>query len=110
LASIDRSSIASFPGVIGVVQLPGGVAVVAPTYWQAKTAVDALRVTWDEGTLAQLSSDTIMEQYRQAMSGQDWVLVREIGNPNAIQHSYPNVRLAGTTEQTATTPERAVVN
>jgi isoquinoline 1-oxidoreductase beta subunit len=107
LASIDGSSIAGFPAVIGVVEVPGGVAVVAPTYWQAKTALDALRVTWDDGLLAQLSTDEIMEQYRQAMAGQDWVLVREVGNPDAIQHSYPNVRLAGMPEKSENAPSPA---
>lgn len=104
LASIDRSSVAGFPAVIDVVEVPGGVAVVAPTYWQAKTALDALKVTWNDGPLAQLSTDEIMEQYRQAMAGQDWVLVREVGNPDAIQHSYPNVRLAGTPEKSENAP------
>jgi isoquinoline 1-oxidoreductase beta subunit len=107
LASIDRSSIAGFPAVIDVVEVPGGVAVVSLTYWQAKTALDALRVTWDQGALAELSTDEIMEQYRQAMAGQDWVLVREVGNPDAIQHSYPNVRLAGTPEKSESTPSPA---
>src|SRR5215471_51830 len=99
LVSIDRSSVAGFSGVIDVVAVPGGVAVVAPRYWQAKTALDALRVAWDDGSLAHLSTDTIMEQYRQAMSGQDWVLVREVGNPDSIQHSYANVRLAAAPEK-----------
>jgi len=98
LASADRSSVAGFPGVIDVVAVPGGIAVVAPTYWQAKRALDALRVTWDEGSLARMSTDTIMEQYKQVMAGQDWVLVREAGDPDAIHHTYPNVRLAGTPE------------
>src|SRR5438874_3396003 len=56
LACIDRTSVAGFPGVIDVVPVPAGIAVVAPTYWQAKTALDAVRVTWDEGALAQRST------------------------------------------------------
>jgi isoquinoline 1-oxidoreductase beta subunit len=103
LLSIDRSSIAGFPGVIDVVEAPGAVIVVAATYWEAKTALDALRVTWDESASATLDSDTINEQYSQAMTGQDWVLVREVGNPDAIQHSYPNVRIS-------TAPEEKVEN
>jgi isoquinoline 1-oxidoreductase beta subunit len=95
LKSFDRSSVAGFPGVIDVVPVPSGVAVVASTYWQAKKALDALRVTWDEGPDAGFTMPTILEQYREALSGQDWVLVREVGNPDAIPHAYPTKRLQG---------------
>ena len=106
LASIDHSSIEGMAGVIGVIEVPFGVAVIAPHYWQAKRALDRLRVTWNEGAQSELSSDTILEQYRQAMSGQEWVLVREVGNPDAIHHSYPNLRLSATPEARDQNPER----
>jgi isoquinoline 1-oxidoreductase beta subunit len=99
LKSFDRSSVDGFPGLLDVVAVPGGVATVATTYWQARVALDALQVVWEDGTEALLNTPTIAEQYRQAMAGQDWVLVREVGNPDAIQHSYANVRIAGTTEK-----------
>ena len=35
-------------GVRGVVRLPDAVAVVADSWWRAKRAADALRVTWDD--------------------------------------------------------------
>jgi isoquinoline 1-oxidoreductase beta subunit len=95
LKSLDRSSVAGFPGVIDVVPVPNGVVVLAPTYWQAKKALDALRVIWDEGPQAGLNTANILEQYREAMAGQNWFLVKEVGNPDAIQHSYPNMRLPG---------------
>ena len=37
------------------------VAVVADRWWQAKTALDALPATWDEGPNAKVSSATIAE-------------------------------------------------
>ena len=105
LESFDRSSVSRFPGLLDVVAVPGGVVTVAATYWQAKVALDALRIAWEEGAEAQLNTPAIAEQYRQAMAGQDWVLVREVGNPGAIQHSYANVRLAGTTEKVVGAPD-----
>jgi isoquinoline 1-oxidoreductase beta subunit len=100
LASIDRSSVVGLPGFVDVVAVPGGAVVVGTTYWQARNALNALRVSWDDGDGARFSTDTIMEQYRQAMAGQDWLLVREVGDPDMIQHSYPNVRLAAAPDKT----------
>ena len=108
LASFDRSSVEGLPGFVDVVAVPGGVVVVGTTYWQARTALNALRVTWDDGDGVSFSTDTIMEQYRQAMAGQDWLLVREVGNADMIQHSYPNVRIAAAPDKAEKAPARAV--
>jgi isoquinoline 1-oxidoreductase beta subunit len=48
VASFDRSSIAGFPGIIDIVKIPNGIAVVAKTYWQAKSALDALNLTFNK--------------------------------------------------------------
>ena len=42
--------------------LLGGVAIVADTWWAARTARQQLRVTWDEGEAAGLSSDGFARQ------------------------------------------------
>jgi isoquinoline 1-oxidoreductase beta subunit len=50
------------PGVRHVVPVgDSAVAVVADTWWQAKTALDALPIVWDEGPNAAVSSATIAE-------------------------------------------------
>ncbi|MEO6281024.1 molybdopterin cofactor-binding domain-containing protein [Roseateles sp.] len=57
LKSFDASEIEKRPGVKKVVQVGDtAVAVVADTWWRAKTALDALTVVWDEGPHAKLSS------------------------------------------------------
>ena len=55
--SFDPSAAMAVPGVVKVVQVPRGVAVVAKNFWAAKRARDALVVTWGrlEGGEAQLS-------------------------------------------------------
>ena len=58
--SFEAAKVSGMPGVRHV--LPVGdsaVAVVADTWWQAKTALDALPIVWDEGQNAQVSSATI---------------------------------------------------
>lgn len=50
VASFDAAKIQSMPGVRHVVAVGDkAVAVVAETWWQAKLALDALPINWDEG-------------------------------------------------------------
>ncbi|WP_029078188.1 xanthine dehydrogenase family protein molybdopterin-binding subunit [Bradyrhizobium sp. th.b2] len=58
--SFDEAKIAGMKGVKKVVPVgDSAVAVVADTWWHAKTALDALPVVWDEGPNAKVSSETI---------------------------------------------------
>jgi isoquinoline 1-oxidoreductase subunit beta len=66
--SYEATKVASMPGVKQVVQVgDSAVAVVAETWWQAKTALDALPIAWDEGENAKVSSDTIAEMLREGL-------------------------------------------
>lgn len=57
LKSFDAAAIESRPGVKKVVKVGDtAVAVVADTWWRAKTALDALPIVWDEGPHAKLGS------------------------------------------------------
>ena len=58
--SFDEGKIADMKGVKKVVKVGDtAVAVVADTWWHAKTALDALPIIWDEGENAKVSSATI---------------------------------------------------
>jgi len=60
ISSVDDSKTAKMPGVRKVVRVKDtAIAVVADTWWQAKNALDALTVTWDEGENAKVSSASI---------------------------------------------------
>src|SRR5690606_25177155 len=51
------------PGVLKVLQVPSGVAVVAEHFWAAKQGRDALQVDWDLGPNAALDSDALRKQF-----------------------------------------------
>ncbi|MBI2224504.1 MAG: xanthine dehydrogenase family protein molybdopterin-binding subunit [Betaproteobacteria bacterium] len=60
--SFDASKVARMKGVKKVVQVGDtAVAVVADTWWRAKTALDALPIVWDEGENAKVSSASIAD-------------------------------------------------
>jgi len=62
--SFDGTAAMTVPGVVKVVQVPGGVAVVAKSFWAAKLGRDALKVEWDDSKAEKRSSATIMDEYR----------------------------------------------
>jgi isoquinoline 1-oxidoreductase subunit beta len=69
LGSFDFDAIRRRPGVIAAVPVEGlgvasGIAVVADTWWHAKTALDAMPVTWNPGPHASVSSSELINQYR----------------------------------------------
>jgi len=60
LKSYDEAKIAGMKGVKKVVKVGDtAVAVVADTWWHAKTALEALPIVWDEGENAKVSSESI---------------------------------------------------
>ncbi len=60
LVSFDEAKIAKMPGVKRAVKVDDvTVAVIADTWWRAKTALDALPIVWDEGPNANVTSAMI---------------------------------------------------
>ncbi len=64
--SFDASKAKAMPGVVDVVQIPDGVAVVANSYWRAVQARKALSVVWDEGAGAGISHTGMLDGIRKA--------------------------------------------
>jgi isoquinoline 1-oxidoreductase subunit beta len=63
--SFDAVKAKAVKGVVDVVQIPTGVAVLARDTWSAKKGRDALTVEWDESAAFKLGSDQIMDKYRE---------------------------------------------
>ena len=69
LVSFDASKISSRRGVKAVVRVDDhSVAVLADSFWRAKSAIEALPITWDFGANAKESSATIAERLREGLT------------------------------------------
>ncbi len=79
----DRTPAVSMPGVVDVVELPDGIAVVADTYWRARKALAATPIEFDPGPNAELETASLMSQYRNALDGNDFIRVKLSGQPPA---------------------------
>jgi isoquinoline 1-oxidoreductase beta subunit len=81
LKSYDESAVKSLQGVRQVVKVDDStVAVIADTWWQAKTALEKLPVVWDEGPNAKVSSATIDAFLKEGLDAKDAALGQKHGN------------------------------
>src|SRR3546814_1407396 len=69
LVSFDDSAARAVKGVVEVVQVPQGVAVLAKGFWAAKQGRDALQVEWDETTGETRGSAELMAAYKKLAEG-----------------------------------------
>jgi isoquinoline 1-oxidoreductase subunit beta len=79
VAKVDDSAAKKVPGVQKIVVLDDLVAVVGDHMWAAKKGLDALKIDWDGGPHAQLSSNDVWEQLR-AASEKDCLVARSDGD------------------------------
>ena len=86
LVSFDNAKIASMPGVKRAVKVNDTtVAVVADTWWHAKTALAALPVVWDEGVNATRTSAQIADHLKEGLTAKEAYAMRNEGDaPKAI--------------------------
>ena len=80
--SFDDRQARKIKGVVDVVQIPQGVAVLAKDTWSAKKGRDALRVTWDDSVAFKLGSDQILARYKE-LAKTPGKLARQLGNTGA---------------------------
>ena len=77
--SFDATAAKQVKGVKQVVQVTSGVAVVADSTWAALKGRRALKVEWDDGPLANLSSAQISKEYRELIK-QPGMEARKVGD------------------------------
>ncbi|WP_279357126.1 xanthine dehydrogenase family protein molybdopterin-binding subunit [Methylobacterium indicum] len=121
--SVDAAAVEKMPGVRKVVRVgDSAVAVVADTFWRAKTAVEALQIVWDEGLNAGVSSETIAAMLKDGLDAPEAFVGNKAGDAGAAlkgaakvveaTYAYPFQNHATMEPMNATarwTPERCEV-
>src|SRR5258708_35254168 len=80
LKSFDAAKVASMKGVKKVVQVEdNAVAVIADTWWNAKTALEALPVTWETSANDKVSSSSIAAFLKAGLDAEQAVVGHQAG-------------------------------
>lgn len=93
--SMDDSAVRTRPGVAAIVRLPplhggsGGVAVVAWDTWQAQRALEGLKIQWEPGAMAGVTSQSLLAALHGALAQGRGYTFREIGNVDAALSTAP---------------------
>jgi isoquinoline 1-oxidoreductase beta subunit len=84
IKSFDAAKVSGMPGVKKVAQIgDSAVAVIADTFWHAKTAIDALPIVWDGGENAKQSSATIAEFVKTGLAADEAYIGNKAGDAKA---------------------------
>jgi isoquinoline 1-oxidoreductase beta subunit len=80
VSSFDATKAKAVAGVVDVVQIPRGVAVVGRDMWSARKGREALSVTWDESGAEKRGTTQLMKEYRALARGKEAVTVAQSGD------------------------------
>jgi len=88
--SFNADKAKAVPGLRHIVKISSGVAVIADNYWAASKAAKVLLadVKWNEGSLANLTSDDIRKKYV-ALAEQPGKVARNNGDASAAIKNNP---------------------
>jgi isoquinoline 1-oxidoreductase subunit beta len=78
--SFDAARAKTMRGVVDVVQVPRGIAVVADNMWRAMKAREAVTVVWDDSKAEKRSSSDIIANYRTIAAGAGKAVATDTGN------------------------------
>lgn len=79
--SFEAAKVAGMKGVKKVVPVGAtAVAVVADTWWHAKTALDALPIEWDQGPNTGVSSETIASMLEEGLDADQAFVGNKVGD------------------------------
>lgn len=94
LVRYDAVALRKKPGVVAVVEVPEGLAVVARTYWQAHQALESAELVWsDEGSLLTAASG-LPAVYHERLESGPFHVYKDIGNSAQALATSPLRRTA----------------
>ena len=94
ISSFDKESVTNLRGVIDVVPVPNGIAVVADDYWRARQALKSIKVSFDDGANSDVSTESLEKQYRAALESNTWKTVKREGkglSPEESRQQFADV-------------------
>ena len=92
LKSYEEAKVRGMPGVKHVARVgDDAVAVVADSWWHAKTALEAMPVVWDEGTNAKVSSAAIADFLKAGLESDQAAVGNQAGDIQAALAGAANV-------------------
>jgi len=80
VVSFDASESLKVPGVRTVEQVPSGVAVIASAFWPAKLGRERLKINWDDGANAEISSTKMLADFS-SQSASPGLVAKKAGDP-----------------------------
>ncbi len=80
VAKFDDTAAKKVNGVHAVVPLEYGVGIVADNFWTARRGKSALKVDWDKGPNAGVSSESIYKDFAEAANKEKGVEARKVGD------------------------------
>jgi len=92
LTSIEDAEALRMPGVIAVVPLGSAVAIVAEHYWQARLALEKLKIRWQSGPGFNINDGELDAHYRAALRGAaGWAQAEKRGDARATLASADRI-------------------
>ncbi len=83
--SVDDTEAKAVKGVTNIVPLGYGVAVVAENYYAARRGRTSLKVTWDDGPMAAVSSETIYAAFAAGADKDKGLVAKKTGDVDAAK-------------------------
>jgi isoquinoline 1-oxidoreductase beta subunit len=81
--SFDATKAKAVVGVVDVVEIPRGIAVLARDTWSARKGREALSIEWDESAAEKRVTAQLLQEYHELARGKEAVIAAHTGDADA---------------------------